>query len=107
MIKVYHTPVTDPSSTDSTSTTASTAATNTVICWTCLGLMVKTGKEYILAIRTYTINIHTVYMQYVYIYQMELISMYTYLASYTFHFSIYVCTYVSLNTLQCYISSQC
>ena len=50
MIKVYHSPVTDPSSTDTTSTTASTAAaTDTVICWTCLGLTVKTGKKHILA----------------------------------------------------------
>ena len=50
MIKVYHTPVTYSSSTDTTSTTASTAANNTVICWTCLGLTVKTGKKHILAL---------------------------------------------------------
>ena len=42
MIRVYHTPVTDPSSTDTTSTT--TAATDTIICWTCLGITVSTGK---------------------------------------------------------------
>ena len=48
MIKVYHTPVTDPSSTDTTSTTASTAI-DTVICWTCLGLTIKTSKKHILA----------------------------------------------------------
>ena len=47
MIKVYHiyTGVTNPSSTDTTSTTASTA-TDSVICWTCLGLTVNTAGEY-------------------------------------------------------------
>ena len=43
MIRVYHTPVTDPSSTDTTSTAAA-ATTDTVICWTCLGITVSTGK---------------------------------------------------------------
>ena len=42
MIRVYHTPVTDPSSTDTASTT--TATTDTVTCWTCLGITVSTGK---------------------------------------------------------------
>ena len=42
MIRVYHTAVTNPSSTDTTSTTASTA-TEYVICWTCLGLTVNTA----------------------------------------------------------------
>ena len=45
MIRVYHTPVTDSSSTDTTSTAA---ATDTVICWTCLGI---TGKLYLLYIQ--------------------------------------------------------
>ena len=49
MIRVYHTPVTDPSSTDTASTT--TAATDTVICWTCLGITVSTGKQYLLCIQ--------------------------------------------------------
>ena len=43
MIRVYHTPVTDLSSTDTTSTTTATT-TDTVICWTCLGITVSTGK---------------------------------------------------------------
>ena len=51
MIRVYHTPVTGPSSTDATSTT--TATSDTVICWTCLGITVSTGKQYLLCIRTY------------------------------------------------------
>ena len=44
MIRVYHTPVTNPSSTDTSSTTATTAVIDTVICWTCLGLTVSTGR---------------------------------------------------------------
>ena len=47
MIRVYHTAVTNPSSTDTTSTTASTA-TEYVICWTCLGLTVNTAGEYMI-----------------------------------------------------------
>ena len=53
MIRVYHTPVTDPSSTDTASTT--NATTDTIICWTCLGITVSTGKLYLLCIRTYNI----------------------------------------------------
>ena len=44
MIRVYHTPVTNPSSTD----TASTAVTESVICWTCLGLTVSTAGKYMI-----------------------------------------------------------
>ena len=47
MIRVYHTGVTNPSSTDTTSTTASTA-TDSVICWTCLGLTVNIAGEYMI-----------------------------------------------------------
>lgn len=49
MIRVYHTGVTNPSSTDTTSTTASTA-TDSVICWTCFGLTVNIAGEYIMTI---------------------------------------------------------
>ena len=48
MIRVYHTPVTNPSSTDTASTTASTAVTESVICWTCLGLTVSTAGKYMI-----------------------------------------------------------
>ena len=55
MIRVYHTPVTNPSSTDTASTTASTAVTTastavteSVICWTCLALTVSTAGKYMI-----------------------------------------------------------
>ena len=48
MIRVYHTPVTNPSSTDTSSSTTTTAVTDSVICWTCLGLTVSTGKYMII-----------------------------------------------------------
>ena len=48
MVRVYHTPVTNRSSTDTASTTASTAVTESVICWTCLGLTVSTVGKYMI-----------------------------------------------------------
>ena len=63
MIRVYHTPVTDPSSTDTASTAAATT-TDTVICWTCLGITVSTGKEYLLCIQYNSqMELNTMYYQ--------------------------------------------
>ena len=66
MIRVYHTPVTNPSSTDTASTTASTAVTESVICWTCLGLTVSTTGKYMITCYTGKMHGNAIISLYIY-----------------------------------------